>query len=109
MKLFLLTVLAAGSVQAAKYQCDYAGSQREMNQCAISDYITADALMKKSYLLALQKPHPELLVDEQKAWEKARDAKCVEAKKGAGENVTISYLTCMKTATELRTLQILQH
>jgi uncharacterized protein YecT (DUF1311 family) len=105
----LLFAFGASVVHATEYECNYSGSQREMNQCAIHNYLVANELMNKSYFLALQKAHPDLLIHTQQKWINARDNKCAKMKDQPGENETIDYLTCLQVETEKRTLEILQH
>jgi uncharacterized protein YecT (DUF1311 family) len=97
------------SAQASDFECNYQGSQLEMNACAIRDYKTADALMKKILAHALLKEHPERLINEQNVWMTNRDAKCRPKRNQPGHNGTIDYFTCMQRETELRTLRVIQH
>lgn len=107
---FLLSflLLAAGPAWA-QYTCNYEGSQREMNACAIRDYKAADRELNRTYrstLARLPKAKRQPLVVEQRRWVKRRDTLCASRKNAPGTNVTIDYLTCLQTFTELRTLQL---
>lgn len=109
MKKLLLALLFVSSSAFAQYECDYAGSQREMNACAIQDYKAADAALNTAYAKKLKTLSPakqKALRIEQRNWIKRRDARCLSKKKGEGTNVTIDYLTCLQSYTEVRTLQL---
>ena len=89
--------------------CDYAGSQRQMNACAIRDYQIADADLNDAYAKAmLRAKDPEALRKAQIDWIKRRDARCKAKMNGPGTNVTIDYLSCKQDLTEVRTLQLLR-
>lgn len=108
MKLLLALFLAIGSAQASEYECNYEGSQREMNECAIRDYKAAEDALDRAYTKAARVPNSELVAEQQR-WHKRMLARCAAQKDEGGTNGTIDYLTCLQTYTELRTLQLLQH
>lgn len=111
-KLFLALMFCTGAAFAAtEHECNYEGSQREMNACAIRDYKAADADLNAVYKAKLAKLSPkqrETLRAQQRSWIKRRDARCLAKKTGQGTNVTIDYLTCLEAMTEVRTLQLLR-
>lgn len=98
------------SAAVSAYDCDYGGSQRQMNACAIRDYKQADEFLNTAYKNAMSGLSPakkQILRHQQREWIKKRDARCAPKKKGEGTNVTIDYLSCMEMYTEIRTLQLL--
>jgi uncharacterized protein YecT (DUF1311 family) len=104
-----LVLLFLCAVANAQYRCDYNGSQREMNACAIRDYKQSDATLNMTYQKVkakLNEREQGQLQREQRSWMKRRDARCASKKNGPGTNVTIDYLTCLQTYTELRTLEL---
>jgi len=117
MKKLLVALLFSGSAfagtleQAAEVMCDYQGSQREMNACAIRDYKASDADLNAVYkkkLAKLSVKQREALKAQQRQWIQRRDARCSARKTGEGTNTTIDYLTCLESMTEVRTLQLLR-
>lgn len=109
MKFLLFFLLVLSSTTHAQYSCNYEGSQREMNACAIRDYKQADATLNQVYKKVQAKLSAKERVKlqvEQRGWIKRRDFSCASKKRGQGTNVTIDYLTCLQTYTELRTLEL---
>jgi len=109
MRKLLFALLFVSTSAFAQYECKYDGSQREMNECAIRDYKSADAGLNAAYakkMKRLKPKHQKALRAEQRVWIQRRDARCLSKKNGEGTNVTIDYLTCLQSYTEVRTLQL---
>lgn len=108
-KILMALLLVSSSAMASGYKCNYEGSQREMNACAIQDFKAADAELNAAYKRKMQMLHPkqqQVLRLQQRTWIQRRDARCKSKKYGEGTNVTIDYLTCLQSFTEVRTLQL---
>lgn len=104
-----MVALCFSAAEAQEVECDYEGSQREMNACALRDYKAADAALNQAYKrvqLQLSKRQVEALRVEQRQWIRRRDSVCGPKRKEPGTNATIDYFTCLQTFTELRTLQL---
>ena len=105
---FMLMISPAAKADT-NLECNYEGSQIEMNECAKRDYREADAALNKAYYDKLKSiassGQREQLVNKQRDWIKRRDARC-KFKKDEGSNATINHLTCMQSMTEIRTLQL---
>ena len=118
--LFFLAVIT-GSASAAtmstdvesSFQCNYDGNQQEMNACALRDYKTADVALNEKYKVVLSKLSPEkknTLRQQQRAWLRNRDPRCkAEVRQSEGGSIwQLEYFSCLKAATELRTMALEQ-
>jgi len=93
-------------------ECNYAGTQAQMNTCAMRDFNTADGELNRIYkkLIASLKPEgKKSLRAEQRAWLKQRDPKCkMEANSEAegGSMWPMVYNSCREQLTKARILQL---
>lgn len=91
---------------ASDFPCNYAGSQREMNTCAIEDYRQAF----KDYALTYQRAFKGLAPKEQAAlrakstaWAKVVRIQCLRASRDTGSDETILFYSCLQQVVEHRT------
>jgi uncharacterized protein YecT (DUF1311 family) len=89
-------------------QCNYEGTQQELNVCAINDYKAEDKLLNEKYKKTMQtlpKKQQNQLRQEQRLWLKQRDPKCrQEAKESEGGSIwPLVFYSCLTTSTKLRT------
>jgi len=83
-----------------------------MNTCAIRDFNTADAELKRVYkklVVSLKPVSKKSLREEQRAWLKMRDPKCkMEANSEAegGSMWPMVYNSCREKLTKARVLQL---
>lgn len=100
-RLIMIMALFSGTPEI---KCNYEGSQREMNACAIRDLKVAERALSAAFsevLSSRSAVDQDKLRAEQAAWKKSRALEC-DKKKGEGTNSTISYLTCMEDFAKAR-------
>lgn len=109
--LFIAILLATFGATAANEtpstQCDYSGTQQEMNKCAVRDFEMADKLLNETYrktMLSLTPIKKKLLRREQREWLRQLDPQCrEEAKLSEGGSMwPIDYFSCMESYTNSR-------
>lgn len=115
MRLSILILSLMGSVAlpvSAQVQCDYSGTQTQMNACAYRDYNRADAALNQAYKHAMSKlsdPTKTKLQQAQRLWIPYRDAAC-DAEASPFEGGSLQPLiraTCLQDLTETRTQNLL--
>jgi uncharacterized protein YecT (DUF1311 family) len=110
--LLLSTPLSAWS--SNDQDCDYAGTQTQMNACAKRDYEISDKELNRVYGQLMRNqtpPKKKTLQKEQRAWLKERDPKCrIEADNEAegGSMWPMVFDSCRETSTKTRIKQLKQ-
>jgi uncharacterized protein YecT (DUF1311 family) len=109
--LLFLSQVAFGQQARPRIECNYEGTNPEMNVCAVRDYEAADKKLNLEYkrvMAKLPKAKRALLRSEQQEWLKQRDPKCKDfAKPSEGGSIwTVQYYGCRKDATEQRAKEI---
>ena len=89
-------------------QCNYEGTQQEMNACAFDEFKTEDKLLNEKYkkiMQALPKKQQIQLRQEQRLWLKQRDPKCQqETKESEGGSIwPLMFYSCLSSSTKQRT------
>lgn len=106
--LLVLTLLGGAALPAfAQVQCDYSGTQRQMNACASRDYKQADADLNAAYKQVMSRlgdPTKTKLRQAQRLWIPYRDAACdAEASQFEGGSLQpLIVLTCFERLTKAR-------
>ena len=98
----------AAEVVAVDIQCNYEGTQQEMNACAFQEYENEDKLLNEKYkkvMQSLPKKQQDQLRKEQRLWLKNRDPLCKEeAKENEGGSIwPLIFYGCLGSATKQRT------
>ena len=111
----LLALLAGPPALAGEHfsprQCASQSSTPVINACAQQDYDAADRNLNAEYKklrTRLPSASRATLLDQQRAWLKARDPRCkaaLESEEG-GTIWTSMYTTCLADATRERTYQL---
>ena len=89
-------------------ECNYEGTQQQMNACARRDFEKADRELNHLYkqLMATLKPsNQEKLRVEQRAWLKERDPKCravADDEAKGGSMWPMLFQICLAGATQIR-------
>jgi len=107
----LLLINIAGPALAD--DCAEAGTQSELNHCAMQSFQTADAALNRAYLkiqgrLKKDPAAERLLVTAQKAWLRFRDAECTFSASPSmdGSIYPMLIATCRAALTNARTQQL---
>lgn len=93
-------------------ECNYEGTQAQMNACAIRDFNTADAELNLVYKKLIRSLTPEdgsKIREEQRAWLKQRDPLCKKEADGDAEGGSmwpVLYNSCREQLTKVRILQL---
>ena len=101
----VLALLPALSL-AQDYSCNYAGSQREMNVCAIDSYHEAFkdyTLVYQRSLNGMNAKERAALKAQSDAWAKVTRIQCIRASRRTGSDETILFYSCLQQVTEHRT------
>lgn len=111
----VVSMLASYSAWSQNHdECDYSGTQTQMNICAMQDFETADAELNRVYKGLKHSLTPQKQADllkEQRAWLKERDPNC---KKEANEEAEggsmwpLLFESCRATSTKARIEQLKQ-
>ncbi|WP_145520886.1 lysozyme inhibitor LprI family protein [Yersinia mollaretii] len=110
-KIMLISLLVLPISQVLALDCHNAVTQMEMNQCANSDYKSADTELNRIYKQVLVKTsiaQRPLLKSAQLTWIKYRDADCTfqsSATEGGSVHPMI-ISACLTQKTEERTTQL---
>ena len=85
-----------GAEGVAGIQCNYEGTQQELNACAYQEYEKEDKLLNEMYkkvMQSLPKKQQHQLKQEQRLWLKKRDPQCKqEAKENEGVDLAAYIL-----------------
>ena len=93
----------------AQQDCDYEGSQREMNACAINDYQQVFATYASAYQdrwRKLPEANRKKFVQESTYWAGTVRKQCIRASRDTGGDETILFYTCLQQVIEFRTMRI---
>jgi uncharacterized protein YecT (DUF1311 family) len=94
--------------------CDYAGTQTQMNACAKRDYEASDKELNRVYgqlMRTLTPPKQKTLRKEQRTWLKERDPKCRKEANDEAEGGSMwptLFESCRETSTKARIKQLKQ-
>jgi uncharacterized protein YecT (DUF1311 family) len=103
--LLILTPVAASSNDE---DCNYAGTQTQMNACAKRDYEASDKELNRVYGQLMRNLTPtkqKKLQKEQRAWLKERDPKCRKEANDEAEGGSMwpmLFDSCRETSTKAR-------
>lgn len=112
--LLLLTLTPVAAWSSNDQDCDYAGTQTQMNACAKRDYEISDKELNRVYgqlMRTLTPPKQKTLKKEQRAWLKERDPKCRKEANDEAEGGSMwpmLFESCRETSTKARIKQLKQ-
>jgi uncharacterized protein YecT (DUF1311 family) len=97
-----------GAEYISDIQCNYEGTQQEMNTCAFDEYKQEYKLLNNKYkkiMQVLPKRQQNQLRQEQRLWLKQRDLQCQqEAKESKGGTIwPLIFYSCLSSSTKQRT------
>jgi uncharacterized protein YecT (DUF1311 family) len=96
-----------GAEDVPDIECNYEGTQQEMNACAFNEYKNEDKLLNETYkkiMQSLPKKQQNKLKQEQRLWLKQRDPLCQqEAKESEGGSIwPLMFYSCLSSSTKQR-------
>ena len=112
--LILLLLTAMLSPVWAEEQCNYAGTQAQMDVCAFRDFKIIDSELNHVYkklMDSLTPEHQKKLREEQRAWLKVRDRQCRKEANDAAEGGSmwpVMFNGCLENLTKVRIQQLRQ-
>ena len=100
--------------EESEVQCNYEGTQTQMNACAFRDFSVSDKELNRVYkklIASLSSKDQGILREEQRAWLKKRDPKCnkeADDEAGGGSMRPLIFYVCLEEATKVRVQQLRQ-
>lgn len=113
MKRYLLALFILFHLTSvnAEVECQYEGSVREMNACAIRDYKRTFSAYTSAFQQKYQVLSPEErknLVAESNFWATTVRKQCNRASRRTGSDETVIFYACLQQVMELRILNLLK-
>ena len=94
---------------ASDFECNYAGSQREMNACAIQEYRASFNDYTRVYqktMNGMNAKERARLKAQSDSWAQIVRKQCIRASRRTGSDETILFYSCLQQVTEHRTLSL---